>query len=115
MRGASILALEPYAHRNLIAPIEVSLGSAAWPLGRLAATVGAADVATGWFERAATANERAGALPWAAHARLDDARLLIRTGDHASAEPLLGAASATYRALGMDAWVARCEVATAAV
>ena len=67
----------------------------------------------GWFERAAAANEQAGALPWAAHARLDHARLLVTTGDHASAEPLLAAASDAYRALGMDAWVARCDVATA--
>jgi DNA-binding SARP family transcriptional activator len=105
--------LEPYGHRNLVAPIEASLGSVAWPLGRLAATLGAAGVAAGWFERAAAENERAGALPWAAHARLDHARVLVSTGDHAAAEPLLNAASATYRALGMDAWVARCEVATA--
>jgi tetratricopeptide (TPR) repeat protein len=105
--------LEPYAHRNIVAPIEASLGSAAWPLGRLAATLGAAEQAARWFERAAAANDRAGALPWAAHARLDHARLLMSTGDHTSAEPLLHAASASYRALGMDAWVARCEVAAA--
>jgi DNA-binding SARP family transcriptional activator len=105
--------LEPYGHRNLVAPIEASLGSTAWPLGRLAATLGAVEPAAGWFERAVAANERMGALPWAAHARLDHARLLVSTGDHTSAEPLLGAASATYRELGMDAWVARCELATA--
>ena len=105
--------LEPWAHRNLVAPIEASLGSAAWPLGRLAATLGEVEAAVGWFERAAAANEQAGALPWAAHARLDHARLLVTTGDHASAEPLLAAASDAYRALGMDAWVARCDVATA--
>ena len=104
--------LAPYAHRNLVAPIEASLGSAAWPLGRLAATLGEVEVAAGWFERAAAANERARALPWAAHARLDHARLLVGTGDQESAEPLLQAASDTYRALGMDAWVARCNVAT---
>ena len=90
-RGAPLRALGPFAHRNLIAPIEASLGYLAQH-GRsteLAATLGAAEVATGWFERAATENERAGALPWAAHARLDHARLLIRTSDHTSAEPLL--------------------------
>jgi hypothetical protein len=105
--------MEPYAHRNLVAPLEVSLGSSAWPLGRLAATLGKVDVAASWFERAATENERAGALPWAAHARLDHSRLLLSTGDHSGAEPLLNAASDAYRALGMDAWVARCELATA--
>jgi len=107
--------MEPYSHRNLVAPIEASLGSSAWPLGRLAATMGEVEAAAGWFERAATKNERAGALPFAAHARLDHARLLVNRGDHKSAEPLLNAASATYRALGMDAWVARCELASAAV
>ena len=97
-----------------MAPIEASLGSAAWPLGRLAATLGAVEVAAGWFERAATENQRAGALPWAAHARFDHARLLVSSGDQLRrAAPKR--ASATYRALGMDAWVARCEVATAAV
>jgi hypothetical protein len=106
--------LEPYAHRNLVAPIEASLGSAAWPLGLLAATLGAVELAAGWFERAAAENERAGALPWAAHARLDHARVLFADGEQASAEALLNAAAAGYRRLGMDAWVARCEVATAA-
>jgi DNA-binding SARP family transcriptional activator len=105
--------MEPYGHRNLVAPIEASLGSSAWPLGRLAATLGKAEVAAGWFERAVTENDGAGALPWSAHARLDHARLLIATGDHTSAEPLLDEAAAAYRALGMDAWVARCELATA--
>jgi len=105
--------LEPWAHRNLVAPIEASLGSAAWPLGRLAATLGEVEVAAGWFERAAAANERAGALPWAAHARLDHARLLVSTGDQAASEPLLEAASDAYCELGMNAWVARCDVATA--
>ena len=105
--------LEPYGHRNLVAPIEASLGSAAWPLGRLAATLGEVELAVGWFQRAVAANERMGALPWAAHARLDHARLLLSTGAHTSAEPLLEAASDAYRALGMDAWVARCDLATA--
>jgi hypothetical protein len=94
-------------------PLEASLGSAASPLGRLAATLGDVKLAAGWFERAAAENERAGALPCAAHARLDHARLLLTGGDQASAEALLNAAAASYRALGMEAWIARCEVATA--
>ena len=32
--------LAPYAHRNQVAPLEASLGSAARPLGELAATLG---------------------------------------------------------------------------
>jgi len=37
----------------------------------------------------------------------------VSTGDHAAAEPLLEAASDAYCELGMNAWVARCDVATA--
>jgi hypothetical protein len=60
------------------------------------------------LERAALENERAGALPWAAHARLDHARLLLAHGEWAAAEPLLERAAATYRQLGMDVWAERC-------
>ena len=106
--------LEPYAHRNMVAPLEASLGSAARPLGMLAATLGDLTAAAAWFERAAGENERVGALPWAAHARLDHARLLLDRGDRAGATPLLDQAARTYRALGMDAWAARCELALTA-
>jgi tetratricopeptide (TPR) repeat protein len=106
--------LEPYAHRNLVAPVEASLGSAARPLGKLAATLGDVRGAARWFERAADENERSGALPFAAHARLDHAHLLLAAGDHPSGEALLERAAATYRALGMKSWAARCEVATTA-
>jgi tetratricopeptide (TPR) repeat protein len=106
--------LEPYAHRVLVGPIEVSLGSPARPLGRLSATLGRPDQAARWFERAAADNDRAGARPWAAHARLDHGRMLLAEGDPAAAEPLLEQAAATYRELGMDAWAARCEASAVA-
>jgi DNA-binding SARP family transcriptional activator len=104
--------LEPYAQRVLVGPIEIALGSAARPLGRLAATLGRPDQAAHWFERAAADNDRAGARPWAAHARLDHGRMLLAEGAPVAAEPLLEQAAATYREIGMDAWAARCERAT---
>ena len=109
---ASILydRLEPYGERILVAPIEVALGSAARPLGKLAATLGHTETGARWFERAASKNANAGALPWAAHAQLDHARMLLASGEHAGAEPLLAEAADTYRKLGMHAWAGRSEV-----
>jgi ATP/maltotriose-dependent transcriptional regulator MalT len=91
----------------------VSLGTAARSLGTLAATLGDTHAAARWFKRAATENDRTGALPWAAHARLDHAHLLLAQGDRRAAQPLLDQAAASYRALGMHAWVARCDIALA--
>lgn len=105
--------LQPYPHRNLVGPLEVSLGTAARSLGTLAATLGDTHAAARWFKRAATENDRTGALPWAAHARLDHAHLLLAQGDRRAAQPLLDQAATSYRALGMHAWVARCDIALA--
>jgi DNA-binding SARP family transcriptional activator/tetratricopeptide (TPR) repeat protein len=100
--------LERYGHRMVVGPIEVALGSGARPLGKLAATLGRPEQAAHWFEHAALENERVGATPWAAHARLDHARLLVAQGDQEAAEPLLEKAAASYRSLGMDTWTSRC-------
>ncbi|MBD0282232.1 MAG: DUF2791 family P-loop domain-containing protein [Thermoleophilaceae bacterium] len=109
---ASVLyeRLEPYGQRVLVAPIELALGSAARPLGKLAATLQRTELAARWFERAASENANAGALPWAAHAQLDHARMLLASGERAGAEPLLAEAADTYRKLGMDAWAKRCNI-----
>jgi len=64
-----------------------------------------------WFAQAALDNERAGALPWAAHAQLDHGRMLRAEGDRGAAGHLLEQAAGTYRKLGMTAWATRCEVA----
>ena len=69
--------LEPFAHHQQVAPTEASLGSAARPLGELAATLGDVDLAARWFEQAADTDERAGALPWAAHARRQHGEMLL--------------------------------------
>jgi len=105
--------LAPYAHRNQVGPLEASLGSAARPLGELAATLGDIDLAAGWFQRAADADDYLGAAPWAAHARRAHGAMLLTAGQTAAAEELLDRAATTYRALGMNAWAERCAVAVA--
>lgn len=103
--------LERYGHRIVVGPIEVALGSVARPLGKLAATLGRPEQAARWFDHAAAENERAGAAPWAAHARLDHAGLLLAQGEQAAAEPLFEKAAASYRNLGMEMWASRCPSA----
>lgn len=66
-----------------------------------------------WLTRAARENDRVGARPWAAHARLDHARVLLAEGEAAAAEPLLEQAAATYRELGMGEWAAACRAPAA--
>ena len=105
--------LEPYANRVAVGATEVAIGSSARALGKLAATLGETRAATRWFEHATTVNQRAGALPWAAHARFDHARLLLADGDRAGAQALIENASAIYRELAMDAWATRCGEAQA--
>ena len=101
--------LAEYGHRSLVGPIEVALGSAARPLGQLAATLGRHDDAASWLEQATAKNERAGAKPWAAHSRVEHARVLLAGGERAAAEHLLARAAASYHSLGMDSWAARCH------
>jgi DNA-binding SARP family transcriptional activator/tetratricopeptide (TPR) repeat protein len=113
--GVLYESLEPFAHRVAVGATEVSLGSAARALGRLATTLGETGRAEGWFEQAADSNERAGALPWAAHARLDHARLLLTAGKRPAARRRLESAEATYAMLGMNAWVERCRTTERAV
>jgi DNA-binding SARP family transcriptional activator len=110
-RRAALLfeLLEPYGHRVVVAPIEVAIGSAALPLGQLAAALGRPQQAAQWFERAARVNERAGALPWAAHARREQGELLLAQGHRKAGGALLRSAAATYCALGMRGWAARCR------
>jgi len=100
--------LEPFANRMIVGPIEIALGSAARPLGKLAATLGRTEEAARWFERAAVENDRQGALPWAAHARREHGELL-------HSRPLLAAAGTAYRALGLDHWAERCRPTYAGV
>jgi eukaryotic-like serine/threonine-protein kinase len=113
-RAATLYSqLEPYADCVLVGPVEIAIGSAARPLGNLAATLGRPDDAVRWLTRAARENDRVGARPWAAHARLDHARVLLAEGEAAAAEALLEQAAATYRELGMGEWAAACRAPAA--
>lgn len=77
--------LQPYADRNLVATLDVSLGSAERLLGRLAAAAGRHDVAEAHF-RAALAHHTAWrAEPWRAHTLLAYARMLRARGTHGDA------------------------------
>jgi thioredoxin-like negative regulator of GroEL len=64
------------------------------------------------LEAAIEVNERTGARPWAAHARVDLAELLLDLGDHARANELLAEARATATALGMTALENRVAILT---
>jgi len=112
--GVLYRRLEPYAHRIVVGPLEACLGSAARPLGKLAGTLGRTVDAAQWLDCAATVNERARALPWAAHARREQAEVLLSSGGTSAAAPLMDSAETAYRALGMEFWAARCQAAPAA-
>jgi len=99
----------PYAGWNAMMGIPVYLGSAARPLGLLAATMRRWDAAEQHFEQALVANRRLGAHGWLAHTRRDYARMLLargRSGDAGRARLLLDAAGAAARELGM-VWLER--------
>ena len=87
-------------------PTEVSLGSVARQLGKLASTLGLEPTSARWFELAAAVNRRAGAAPWLAHTLHDHARSRLARGE--PADPLLREAVAIYRSLGMESWAIRC-------
>jgi hypothetical protein len=78
----------------------VCLGSAASFLGKLAATMGRADLAADHFERALTANTELQAPVCLARTQVDYARAL---GGGSRAEELLEAAAGTAAALGSGA------------
>jgi hypothetical protein len=102
--------LVPYADRNVMAESELATGSTGRALGKLAATLGLLDAAAGHFERAAQTNLNAGAIPWAAHAKYEYARLLLDrgpAGEHATRDALFREAHDLYAGAGMQAWAAR--------
>lgn len=69
--------LLPYGGRNILGPIEMATGSAARPLGLLAASMGQADAAEAHLDKAVRANRRMRADPWTARTLLDHARFLV--------------------------------------
>lgn len=112
--------LAPYAHRNVMAEAEVALGSTGRALGNLAATLCRHDEAARHLQHAAEVNRRAGALPWAAHALHDHARMLLARRplghrDKLQARRLLDQACRLYESAGMTAWAERAAAHGAAI
>ncbi|MEA2457166.1 MAG: hypothetical protein QOC95_138, partial [Thermoleophilaceae bacterium] len=104
--------LLPYEHLYAQAPVEASFGAVARGLGVLATTLGRFDSAARHFDVAIETERRMRAWPWVAHARHDLATMLLSRGGPGDAEharALLDEARATYRELGMTAWVARAR------
>jgi DNA-binding SARP family transcriptional activator len=104
--------LLPHGEWNAFGMIEIALGSVARPLGLLARTLGHGDQAMAHFESAIAMNERMGARPWVAHAKLDLGRTLTQAGDRPRIErakdPLTDALG-VYRTLGMAPWERKAE------
>jgi hypothetical protein len=93
--------LLPYADRMAVDVHEGSGGAVARSLGILAALLGRTPEAIRHLEGAIALNVATGALPWAAHSRLELASVLVGIGDHAGAHDLLEEARASARTLGM--------------
>jgi tetratricopeptide (TPR) repeat protein len=98
-------ALLPFAERNVVWFYGAGYcGAAAHRLGRLAEALGRIDDAVAHLEDAVAMNARMGAAAWAAHARLDLARVLAgraASGDRERAERLLEQARQTAAELSL--------------
>ncbi len=110
-RAARLYAkLEPYAAVNVVIGLAaVCLGSAASFLGKLAATMGRADLAAEHFERALAANVGLHAPVCLARTQVDYARALSGGPAHPRAEELLEAAAETAAALGSGSVARKVE------
>jgi class 3 adenylate cyclase len=98
--------LRPYAGRNIVVGYAVLVdGSASFPLGMLAATLGRFDEAEGHLEDAIGFNRRIGARPWLARAQIEYADVLRErdgSGDRAKALALANEAVRSFDELGMQ-------------
>jgi DNA-binding SARP family transcriptional activator len=111
-------ALLPYAGYNVYASPEVALGSAARPLGVLAATMSRWEHAERHFEEALRMNTKLGTRPCIAHTQHDHGRMLMQrgeSGDDERAARLLGAAASGYEELGMTTWQERAMADVAGI
>jgi len=108
--------LAPYASRNvMMAPGAACSGSAARPLGRLAALMERWDDARVYFEEALGRHARYGARHFVAHTERDFAEMLLRrgaVGDQRQALELLTRAHATYADLGMQSFCEKVQLLT---
>jgi DNA-binding SARP family transcriptional activator len=97
--------LAPWDQFNVSDAGEGIRGAVSRYLGLLAAMSRDWERAERQFEHAIAMNTRMGLRPWLAHTQRDLARMLLARaapGDNGRASELLGAASDTYRHLGMD-------------
>ena len=94
--------LLPYADRMAADVHEGSGGAVARSLGILAALLGRTPDAIRHLEAAIELNVATGALPWAAHSRVELANALIAAGDRVRARDLLEEARESARTLGMS-------------
>ena len=78
----------PYADLLVVVGVTpaVCAGSFHHPLGTLAEAAGDVEAADAHLSAAVACDDRVGAVPWAAHARLDHARLHHRLGRRRAAE-----------------------------
>ncbi len=109
--------LVPFADQNAIAAGEISMGSVAHHVGRLATQIERHGEAEVHFETALEMNSRMGARPWLAHTQTDYAHLLLTRaapGDNDRASTLLHEARQTYEELGMPPGIARTTALAAA-
>jgi tetratricopeptide (TPR) repeat protein len=84
-------------------------------LARLCAVDGRPDEAIHWFGQARPVLEEQGARPLRAITDFDEALMHARLGDHASARPLLAAASGQFQRIGMTGWLRQAEQVAAMV
>jgi class 3 adenylate cyclase len=112
-RRAALLyeILRPYEARQLTLPLTISCyGSAARPLGMLAAAMGDWTRAERHFEAALVFDEKLEAPPWLALTQLEYALMLHERGepgDAARAQELLGRALPAFERMGMKTDVER--------
>ena len=102
--------LLPSAPRHVLIMEAESRGVCALYLGQLATLLGRFDEADTHFRMAHELHDRIGARVWAAHGRVDHARMLVRRqgpDDPAPARTLLSEARASFRAMNMDFYAAR--------
>jgi tetratricopeptide (TPR) repeat protein len=109
--GAALYALlEPHAQLfPIIARAVACLGSTEYYLGRLAGLLGRHDEAEARLRRAVAENERAGAAPHAAVARLRLGETLAHRGEQETARDVLQQAAKRADELDMPALVAHAQ------
>ena len=110
VRAATLLEqLEPLAARAAANLPEGSVGTLGRSLAGLAEILGRDDHAVRLLEQAIELDAATGALPWAAHGRVDLAAIAARGGARTRATGLLDEADATASTLGMVRLAARID------